>query len=70
MKLGTCGPPDEPIVFVPYDQAYQTDFEDMRRRVPDNRKIQEFIGWTPRLSLDETLQDIVNEFIESNAPQD
>ena len=27
-----------PITFVPYDQAYEVGFEDMRRRVPDTTR--------------------------------
>ncbi len=44
-----------PIVYVPYDQAYAPGFEDMRRRVPDTRRIQDLLGWRPTISLDETL---------------
>lgn len=47
------------IVFVPYDQAYGQGFEDMRRRVPDISKIRQWVGFEPRISLDETLQRII-----------
>lgn len=43
------------IVKIPYDQAYQKGFEDMRKRVPDTSKIRGFIGWTPKTSLDEII---------------
>jgi UDP-glucose 4-epimerase len=43
---------DSLIRFVPYEQAYQTDFEDMRRRVPDTSKIQRLIGWQPSYTLE------------------
>ncbi len=46
------------IVFIPYDEAYEPGFEDMARRVPDIRKIQEFTGWMPSLSLRETIAQI------------
>ena len=49
----------DPIEFVPYDQAYKADFEDMQRRVPDVSKIKEFIGWAPERSLDDALTDII-----------
>jgi UDP-glucose 4-epimerase len=58
----TSGHVEEPIVFVPYEEAYDTDFEDMRRRVPDTAKIQQFIGWQPKRTLDETLRDIADSF--------
>ena len=48
------------LVFVPYDKAYEAGFEDMRRRVPDISKIKTAIGWEPSVSLDETLQKIVD----------
>ena len=47
------------ISFVPYEEVYQADFEDMRRRVPDTSKIQQLIGWMPERTLDETLTDII-----------
>ncbi|HEX9115793.1 MAG TPA: GDP-mannose 4,6-dehydratase [Anaerolineae bacterium] len=47
------------IRFVPYDEAYATGFEDMRRRVPDVRKIEATIGWRARVGLDQTLQQVI-----------
>ena len=44
-----------PIVTVPYDQAYESGFEDMPRRVPDLGKIRRLIGFEPKASLDEIL---------------
>jgi len=48
-----------PIVLVPYDQAYEAGFEDMRRRVPDTGRIRALIGWQPRLSLDAILDSVI-----------
>jgi len=48
-----------PIVHVPYDEAYQPGFEDLRRRVPDLHKIERAIGYRPRVSLDETLRRVI-----------
>ena len=47
------------IVKVPYDQAYQPGFEDLRRRVPDIRKAERVVGYRPRVSLDETLARVI-----------
>jgi UDP-glucose 4-epimerase len=47
------------IVYVPYDEAYAPGFEDMRRRVPDVQKIRQLIGYSPRYSLEETLQRVI-----------
>lgn len=52
----------EPIVYVPYEQAYAAGFEDMRRRVPDISKINRTIGWKPTHTLDEILRDVIAEF--------
>lgn len=48
------------IVLVPYDQAYEAGFEDMRRRIPDIHKIKDFINWVPTTQLDETIDQIIN----------
>ena len=47
------------IVYVPYDQAYETGFEDMRRRVPDISRISGLIGWRPQVDLDGILERVV-----------
>lgn len=44
-----------PIVTVPYDEAYESGFEDMPRRVPDLSKIHSLTGWTPTLGLSEII---------------
>jgi UDP-glucose 4-epimerase len=48
-----------PIVRVPYEEAYQPGFEDLRRRVPDIRKAARVVGYQPRVLLDETLRRVV-----------
>lgn len=53
--------PSEHIQFIPYEKAYAAGFEDMRRRVPDISKIKAMIGWEPTRSLDQILQDVINE---------
>jgi UDP-glucose 4-epimerase len=47
------------IQLVPYSQAYGAGYEDMRRRVPDTRRIQAAVGWQPQLALDEILRDVI-----------
>lgn len=49
------------IVYVPYDQAYETGFEDMRRRVPDISKVKRFIGWEPQIPLEESLRAVAED---------
>lgn len=63
--VGRCAPqlqiPDSGnrVVFVPYDQAYETGFEDMYRRVPDIQRIMALTGWEPRVSLAQTLEEVL-----------
>ena len=51
-----------PIVTIPYDQAYESGFEDMPRRVPDLTKIRAMVGYEPRVGLDEIIQHVVADF--------
>ena len=48
-----------PIHFIPYDQAYEAGFEDMPRRVPDISKIREFVGYEPKLALDDIIRSVI-----------
>ncbi len=54
------------IVMIPYEDAYEAGFEDMRRRVPDVRKIKGAVGWQPSTALDETIDQIIAYF--TNGP--
>jgi UDP-glucose 4-epimerase len=49
-----------PIVTIPYDQAYEAGFEDMPRRVPDLRKIEQLIGYRPLVGLDEIIRRVIS----------
>jgi UDP-glucose 4-epimerase len=51
-----------PIKLVPYDEAYESGFEDMPRRVPDLTKVQGLIGYQPRHSLDDILNQVIEYF--------
>jgi UDP-glucose 4-epimerase len=44
------------IEYVPYEKAYEEGFEDMERRVPDIKKVQEATGYSPKVHLDQALQ--------------
>jgi UDP-glucose 4-epimerase len=50
------------IVFVPYDKAYEAGFEDMPRRVPDLRKVQELVGYQPKVQLNEIITRVIEYF--------
>jgi UDP-glucose 4-epimerase len=51
-----------PIRFVPYDQAYESGFEDMPRRVPDLSKAAAMIGYRTRHTLDDILVQVIDSF--------
>jgi nucleoside-diphosphate-sugar epimerase len=53
---------DSPIKFVPYDEAYESGFEDMPRRVPDLHKIHAAIGYEPKNTLDDILTQVIDYF--------
>jgi UDP-glucose 4-epimerase len=53
-----CGSESE-VRLVPYEEAYEAGFEDMRRRIPDTSKIAKLIGWRPTRTLDEILYDVI-----------
>jgi UDP-glucose 4-epimerase len=59
-----CGS-ESPIDTVPYEQVYGDSFEDMRRRVPDLRKIRRFVGYRPQISLDELLDLTIRDTCET-----
>ena len=47
------------IQMVPYDQAYEAGFEDMPRRVPDISKIRAFVGYEPKMQLDDIIRSVI-----------
>ena len=51
-----------PIKCIPYDQAYESGFEDMPRRVPDLSRVKRLIGYEPKHSLDDILTQVIDYF--------
>jgi len=51
-----------PIVTIPYEQAYEAGFEDMPRRVPDLAKIRAFVGYEPKVGLEEIIASVIEDF--------
>ncbi len=58
---------DSPIVLMPYDEAYQPGFEDLRRRVPDIGKVERAVGYRPRVPLDESLGRVIADLRATGA---
>jgi UDP-glucose 4-epimerase len=61
-RVKTLTGSSSPIVTVPYDQAYESGFEDMPRRVPDISRIAALIGYQPRVGLDEILRRVIEYY--------
>jgi len=47
------------IVFIPFDQAYETGFEEPRRRVPDITKLRRTVDFVPQVDLDISLRKVI-----------
>ncbi|QDT37962.1 NAD-dependent epimerase/dehydratase family protein [Stratiformator vulcanicus] len=51
---------DSKVCYKTYESAYGSNFEDIRRRVPDVSKLERLTGQKPSMPLDEILSDILN----------
>jgi len=49
------------ITHIPYDQAYESGFEDMERRRPDTGRLEKLTGWTPEKNLDDIITDVMSD---------
>jgi UDP-glucose 4-epimerase len=52
------------IRYIPYEEAYESGFEDMPRRVPALAKVEGLIGYRPRYSLNDILEHVIQYFRE------
>ena len=52
------------VVSVPAESYYRNGYDDMRNRVPCVDKIRDLLGWTPRVSLKESVRRILEGFEE------
>ncbi len=60
---------ESPIQFLPYEQAYNEGFEDMRYRVPDISRLKAAIGFTPRHGIEEILSRTI-EYLKEEIPNE
>jgi UDP-glucose 4-epimerase len=51
-----------PIKLIPYEEAYESGFEDMPRRVPDLTRVHGLIGYEPKYELDDILMQVIDYF--------
>ncbi|MFC1699096.1 GDP-mannose 4,6-dehydratase [Candidatus Omnitrophota bacterium] len=57
------------IVYIPYDQAYEEGFEDMQRRVPEIKKIQNLINYRPTFNLESILKSVIKYFKDKGSKE-
>jgi UDP-glucose 4-epimerase len=59
-RVRTLAGSRSPIKLIPYDEAYESGFEDMPRRLPDLSKAGQLIGYAPRYTLDDILVQVID----------
>ena len=50
------------VVYIPYDDAYEEGFEDMRKRVPDISKIQKLTGYKPTINIEGIIRSVIEYY--------
>jgi UDP-glucose 4-epimerase len=53
-------PDQRGVMFVPYEEALGSDFEEPRRRVPDISRLRALTNWEPKYNLTDTIQKIID----------
>jgi UDP-glucose 4-epimerase len=56
-----CGSKSK-IEFMAYEDAYEEGFEDMMHRMPDLTKINNYIGYEPKINLEEIIQRMIEYY--------
>lgn len=59
LKIKKMANSDSEIRYIPYDEAFEKNFEDMKRRVPSLEKIKGLIGFEPKTDLDSILKSVI-----------
>lgn len=54
---------DSEIVFVPYETAYDDNFEDMPRRIPDLHRLHDMVGSKPLIRLNEIIDQMASHHL-------
>jgi UDP-glucose 4-epimerase len=53
---------DSDIEYLPYERAYGPGFEDMKRRCPDISKVNDLIGFSPKIDLQGIIQSVIDYY--------
>lgn len=54
------------IKIIPYEEAYESGFEDMMHRAPNVSKINKLINWQAENSLEKIIQDVKSSYLKKN----
>jgi UDP-glucose 4-epimerase len=60
-RLGSASP----IVYIPYAEAYDADYEDTPQRVPDTTRLRELIGFEAKTKLNDIIDRIADSYRSS-----
>ncbi|MBP1987792.1 GDP-mannose 4,6-dehydratase [Halolamina salifodinae] len=60
---------DSDITHIPYEEAYNENFEEPQQREPDVSKLEATLGWYPSTDLDRILLDIIEEREQAVVPE-
>lgn len=69
MVIETVGS-ESRICLVPYGEAYQDGFEDLRHRRPSLERVRAAVGFEPRFGIRETIADLADEIRGRGARED
>ncbi len=61
-KVKTMCDSKSKIEYMAYEDAYEEGFEDMMHRMPDLAKIKSYIGYEPKIKLDEIIQRMIEHY--------
>lgn len=50
------------LQLIPFEQAYDSNFEDLARRVPDLRKLKSLIGYEPQFTIEQIVEQVATYF--------
>ena len=53
---------DSEIDYIPYERAYGSGFEEMKRRCPDITKIKDLIGFEPKVDLRGIIRSVIDYY--------
>jgi len=64
LKVKEMTDSDSEIEHIPYEKAYGPGFEDMKKRCPNIKKINQLIGFKPSYDLEAMIQSVIDYFKE------